>query len=77
MQGGKCVGVAVYRKVKPRRGDGTGHRELLLLALPKDLGRRGYGTAMIEHVKQQSAADDAKLVIISNGAAFWRRPAAA
>ena len=48
--------------------------ELLLLAVPKDIGRRGYGTAMVEHVKQKSAAAGAKLVIISNGAPFWRRP---
>ena len=73
MEGDKCVGVAVYRKVKPRRGGG-GHWELLLLAVPKNLDRRGYGTAMVEHVKQQSAADDAKLVIISNGTAFWQSP---
>ena len=73
---GKCVVVAVYRKVNPKRceGPGLGHWELLLLAVPKDIGRRGYGTAMVEHVKQKSAAAGAKLVIISNGAPFWRRP---
>ena len=42
----------------------------------RDEERRGCGTAMVEYVRRLSAASGASLlVVISNGSAFWLRPA--
>ena len=75
MIGGRCVAAAVFRHV-PAASRREGWSELLLLAVRRDEERRGYGTAMVEYVRRLSAASGASLlVVISNGSAFWLRPA--
>ena len=75
MVGGRCVAAAVFRHV-PAASRREGWSELLLLAVRRDEERRGYGTAMVEYVRRLSAASGASLlVVISNGSAFWQRPA--
>jgi hypothetical protein len=72
---GRCVAAAVFRHV-PAASRREGWSELLLLAVRRDEERRGYGTAMVEYVRRLSAASGASLlVVISNGSAFWQRPA--
>ena len=75
MVGGRCVAAAVFRHV-PAASRREGWSELLLLAVRRDEERRGYGTAMVEYVRRLSTASGASLlVVISNGSAFWLRPA--
>ena len=70
----ECVAVAVIRHVTKPRGDVPLWTELLFLAVAEPEEGRGYGTQMVEYVKELSADARSKLlVVISNGDVWWRR----
>ena len=74
--GGRCVVAACFRHVPAATSRKEAWSELLLLAVDKEEERRGYGGAMVAFVKRLCAEAGSKaLCVVSNGSAYWERPA--